>query len=716
MIGAPISRIDGPKKVTGTATYAYEDWSLGQPLYGVIVGASIGFGRVKQVSTARAEKSAGVWRVFTYRDKICEYVGPSAGFDRYRTGYPVMATPDVRYFGDPVALVVAGTFEQARAAAMLVEVAYEALDGRFDLDAHASEAKVAAAVNAGIPAESKVGDFDGGFASAPVKLDLLYTTPYELSQPLEMHSCTAAWNGTQLDLHLSTQIVASARLRIATTLGLEPSQVRVFSRYIGGGFGSKLGVHAESVLAAISARELGQPVKVTLTRQQTFQLIGQRPASRQRVRLGANQDGTLIAFGHDVVMKASVGDDYHEQTASSGRGLYAAPNRRSVHMGVDLNLMYSEDVRAPGEAPGLLAIESAMDELAHQLGLDPIELRIKNEPKVHPEENVPFSQRRLVECYREGASRFGWDRRPKQPASVRDGTWLVGYGMAAAIRPHFQLATTVAVRLEPDGSAVVLSDMTDIGTGTYTILAQVAAEALGYPIERVRVELGDSELPESAGSGGSFGAGNSATATYRACIAVREKVLATGTDSESIADLVAKNFPSGVTAEGSTKNQWEDPNYKAYSLYGYGAHFAEVHVDSVTAEIRVRRMLGVFDAGRIFNAKTARSQLIGGMVWGISAALHEEAALDTRYGSFINRDLAQYLVPVHADVPAVEALVLDGFDDKANELGAKGVGELGICGAGAAVANAVFNATGIRVRDFPITIEKLITPWSHNSH
>jgi xanthine dehydrogenase YagR molybdenum-binding subunit len=704
VIGAPLSRVEGPLKATGTAIYPYEDWSAGQPLYGVIVGATIGHGTIARIDTARAEQAPGVRRVLTYRDKLAQQGPKAPEFDRYRTASPMIHAPIVRWFGDPVALVVATTFEQARAAANLVAVEYAPSDGRYDFAAFASQATIATAVNASMPPVSKVGDFDAAFAAAAIKLDQLYTTPYEFSQPLEPHGCIASWDGSLLTVHVSTQLVNTARLRIAATLGLDPAQVRILSRYVGGGFGSKLGVHAETILAALAARELRTPVKVVITRQQAFQLVGQRPAMRQRVRLGADRDGRLVAFGHDAVMKASADDDYIEQVATCGRALYAAANRLTVHMGVELNLPHSEDVRAPGEAPGMLAIECAMDELAHQLSLDPIELRVRNEPQVHPELNIPFSDRHLVECYRTGATRFGWDRRPKAPASVRDGDWLVGYGMSAAIRPHFQLATTVRVRLDADGTATVLSDMTDLGTGTYTILTQVAADALGLPIECVRVVLGDSTLPTSFGSGGSFGATNSTNATYRACLALRDQLKAAGA---TVTD-VGRHFPSGLEAEGSIKNQWEDPAYQSHSMSGYGAHFAEVHVDAHTAEIRVRRMLGVFDAGRIFNAKTARSQLIGGMIWGISAALHEEGVVDVRYGSFINRDFAQYLVPVHADVPDVDAILLDTFDAKANDLGAKGVGELGICGAGAAIANAVFNATGIRVRSFPITVEKLL--------
>jgi len=710
MIGAPIDRVDGPLKVTGRATYEYEEWGYGRPLYGFIVGATIGHGRVVTIDTSRAEAARGVVRVLTHRDAKGQHPpGKGSPMDRYSLAFPVMDTPDVDHYGDPVALVVAETFEQARAAASLVDVTYAPTEGYFDLAAREAHAFIAKSVNAGMAPESVVGDFDAGFASAPIKLDELYTTPYELSQPMETHNCLASWNGDVVTVHVATQIVASARNRIAATLGLDPRKVNVVARFVGGGFGSKLGLHAEAILAVIAARLIGQPVKITLTRQQMFQLVGQRPASRQRVRLGADRDGRLIAFGHEVTMKASFDDSYIEQIAATGRPLYAAPHRKTTHRAVELHLMRSEDVRAPGEAPGLLAIESAMDELAHMLQIDPIELRIKNEPAKHPERNIPFSQRRLVECMREGARRFGWDQRPQNPGSVRRGRNFVGYGMAAAIRGHFQLATSVRVALEPTGVAVVQSDMTDIGTGTYTILAQTVAEVLGLPVAQVRVELGRSEYPPSAGSGGSFGATNSTTAAYRAALALRDHLRAAATaDDEPLTAILARAFPSGVDAVGSIANQWEDPQYKAYAMSTYGAYFAEVHVDIDTAEIRLARMLGVFDTGRVLNAKTARSQLIGGMIWGVSAALHEEGVIDPRFGSFINHDLASYLVPVHADIPAIDAVVLDGVDPNSNDLGAKGLGELGICGSGAAIANAVFNATGIRVREFPITIEKLL--------
>lgn len=551
---------------------------------------------------------------------------------------------------------------------------------------------------------------------------------------MEPNACLAVPDGEDLIVYVSTQIVDAARVSMASTLRMDPARIHVIAPYVGGGFGSKLRVHAETILAAFAARALRRPVKVALTRQQTFQLTGVRPTSSQRIRLGAERDGRLVAIAHEATMATNRHSEYIEPTAATTRSLYAAPNRLTSHRLAPLDVLRGEDVRAPGEAPGLLVVESAMDELAHALGMDPVELRIRNEPAVDPERGVPFSERRLVGCMREGARRFGWQRRAATPAQVREGQWLIGYGMAAGIRGHFQAATAARVRLAADGNAVVETDMTDIGTGTYTILTQVAADGLGLPPERVRVELGRSEYPVSPGSGGSWGAANSSTAVHRACLALREKLVATACDdtrsalhgrdpggakcwdgsvsidgaSEALSEIAARSYPDGVKADGATLAMTDDPNYRDYSIHSYGAHFAEVAVDADTGEIRVRRMLGVFSVGRALNAKTARSQLIGGMIWGVGAALEEEAVVDPRSGAFVTRYLANYLVPVHADIPDVDAVILDGYDGKANVLGAKGLGELGICGAGAAVANAVFNATGVRVRHFPITLEKVL--------
>jgi xanthine dehydrogenase YagR molybdenum-binding subunit len=696
IIGQPISRIDGPLKVSGRATYAAEHWDVGQPLYGFIVGATIGKGRITAIDPARAERAPGVRMVMTHRNAPAQGEADPSIRSAYSRAFPTLSGPDVHHYGEPVALVVAATYEQARAAASLVEVTYAGEPGRFDFAARLDQAYAPKAVNAGLPTDSVVGDFDGAFDGAEVKLDQTYTTPYHFAQPMEPHSCLVVPSGEDLTVYVSSQIVAEARRSIASTLRMDPERIHIVSPFVGGGFGSKLGIHSETILAALAARQLMQPVKVVMTRQQIFQLLGVRPMTSQRVRLGAKRDGRMVALGHDVTMHTSPLAEFAEQTATSARPMYAAPNRLTRHRLTELDLPRGEDVRAPGEAPGLLAVESAIDELAVALGIDPVEFRILNEPTVHPETGKPFSDRRLVECMREGARRFGWERRPPRPGGLRDGRWLVGYGTAAAVRMQFQLPSKASVRMRPDGTAVIRSDITDIGTGTYTIVAQVAAETLGLPLDQVRVEIGHSDYPPGAGSGGSFGASNTCTAVYNACVALREK-------------LKAGNIPAeGVEAEGEIAAMWADPNYKAYSIHAYGAQFAEVGVDADTAEIRLRRMLGVFAPGRIFNAKTARSQLIGGMTFGVSSALLEEAVVDTRTGAFVNHDLAGYLVPVHADIPEIDAVLLGGFDDKANVLGAKGVGELGNCGANAAVANAVFNATGVRVRDFPITIEKVL--------
>jgi xanthine dehydrogenase YagR molybdenum-binding subunit len=698
MIGQPLNRVDGPLKVAGQATYAYEEWEAGPPLYGFIVGATIGKGRITQIDTARAEQAPGVRLVMTYRNMAAQG-SPDLSIAAWNSrAYPVLSGPDVRHYGEPVALVVATSFEQAQAAAHLVAVGYAVEPGQFDFARQQDQAYAPANVKRRWPTDTAVGEFDAGFTSAAVKVDRIYTTPYYFSQPMEPQAALALWNGGRLTIYVSTQVVAAARTAIASTLQIDPKQVRVIASFVGGGFGSKLGIHAETILAALAARSLNQPVKVVQTRQQVFDLTGVRPTSRQRVRLGAGKDGHLVAIAHEVTMHTSRFEEYVEQTATTTRSLYAAPNRLTRHRLVPLDLQRGEDVRAPGEAPGLLAVESAMDELAYALDMDPVELRLRNEPKVDPEASVPFSERRLVDCLREGARRFGWERRPARPARLRDGPWLVGYGMAAGIRQHFQAPTKARVRMEPNGDAHVQSDMTDIGTGTYTILTQVAADALGLPVERVRVALADSDYPASGGSGGSWGASNTSTAIQYACEALRAKLQAAG----------GRIPPEGLEAEGAIVAMADDPNFKNFSIHTYGAYFAEVGVDTDTGEIRLRRMLGVFDPGRVLNAKTARSQLIGGMIWGVGMALLEEAVVDPRSGSFVTRDLAEYLVPVHADIPELDAVILDGFDEKANVLGVKGLGELGICGAGAAVANAVFNAAGVRVRDFPITLDKVL--------
>ena len=717
MIGQATDRVDGPLKVTGRARYAYERQDFGRPAVGFMLGASIANGRIARMDTAAAERAPGVLHIMTHSNAPAQGARDGGVPDQFGRPWPVLEGDRIAWFGQPVALVVAETFEQARGAAGLIDAAYEAEPGAYDLAAHADRAYAPRTANAGLATDSAMGDLDRAMADAPVVVDRAYTTPAHFAQPMEPQACLAHWVGEDLHVRPSVQIVVGVRMALARTLRVPPERVHVDTAFVGGGFGSKLRIHEEAVFAALAARVLGRPVKVAQTRRQVFALAGRRPETIQRVRLAATRGGRLTGVGHDVTMQGTERELYVEQTATVMRSLYAAPNRLTRHRVANLDVGFGEAVRGPGELPGLLAVESAVDELAHGLGMDPIELRIRNEPERDPEKGVPLSGRRLVECMREGAARFGWSARVARPGSRREGEDLVGMGMAAAIRMHFQGATRAVVRMERDGRVVVRSDMTDIGTGTYTILAQVAAEALGVAPERVAVELARSDLPRSPGSGGSWGAPNTANAVHRACEALKAKVLRPsnalaaggGVAAGDLPGEVSRRFPDGVEGEGSIAAMADDPNYKDYSQHTYGASFAEVAVSAVTGEVRLRRMLGVFAAGRIINPKTARSQLIGGMVWGVGSALHEAAHVDPRRGNVVNGDLAEYVVPVHADIPAAfEAVLLDDFDGKANPLGIKGVGELGVCGTGAAVANAVFNATGVRVRDFPITMDKLL--------
>jgi xanthine dehydrogenase YagR molybdenum-binding subunit len=495
--------------------------------------------------------------------------------------------------------------------------------------------------------------------------------------------------------------------------------VRLISPFIGGGFGGKLWVNADAILAAIASRQLQRPVKIALTRQQIFHVTTHRSDTIQRVRLGTDRDGRILAIGHDVFSGNLPSEQTYEGAALQTRTLYAGPNRLTRHRLAPLDIPVASSMRAPGESVGLMAVECAMDELAEKLNLDPIELRLRNEPSEDPEWHIPYSSRHLVACMKEGARRFGWDKRNAKPGQVRDGQWLVGMGMAAATRGNPLRHSKANVRLDPDGSATVKMAMTDIGTGTYTILAQIAAEMLGLPTDRIRVELGDTNFPEAAGSGGSWGAGSSGSALFEACGSLREKLaqkagmdvktarfadgsVASGERSIKLTDLVG----TGIEADGEIE---PGRNNREFSQQSYGAHFAEVGVDADTGELRLRRMLGVFTAGRVLNAKTARSQAIGGMVFGVGAALHEVMTLDPRFGYYVNHDLAEYHVPVHADIPAIDAVFLPELDQQSNPLKSKGIGELGICGAGASLANAIYNACGARVRDFPITLDKLLS-------
>ncbi|MGZ9668778.1 aldehyde oxidoreductase molybdenum-binding subunit PaoC [Pseudomonas sp. GNP014] len=710
VVGKPTDRIEGPLKTSGQAPYAYEQHeAVANQAYGFMVGSAIAKGRITHIDLDAAKAAPGVLAIVTAAN------AGKLGKGKYNAA-PLLAGPEVQHYHQAVALVVAETFEQARAAAQRVKVDYVADKGQFDL------------VNVrdqGVEDKDELpdvthGDFDTAFAAAPVQFDQTYTTPDQSHAMMEPHATLAAWKGDQLTLWTSNQMIAWSVDDVATTLGLPKEKVRLISPYIGGGFGGKLFIRADAILAALGARMAGRPVKVALARPQMANNTTHRPATIQRIRLGATADGKLSAIAHEG-WSGNLKDGKVEVAAQPSQLLYAAENRRVTMRRAPLDLPEGNSMRAPGEAPGLMALEIAMDEMAEQLKLDPVQFRILNDTQVDPVKTErPFSQRRLIECLQTGAETFGWNQRAATPGSRREGRWLIGMGVAAAFRNNLLLKSGARVRLERDGKVTVETDMTDIGTGSYTIIAQTAAEMMGVALEDVVVRLGDSDFPVSSGSGGQFGGNCSTAGVYAACMKLREAVagkLGMAADQAAFVDgqvsVGSKRVPlrdaardGVVVAEDSIEFGDLD---KQYQQSTFGAHFVEVAVDAATGEVRVRRMLAVCAAGRILNPKAARSQVIGAMTMGVGAALMEELAVDKKLGFFVNHDLAGYEVPVHADIPHQEVIFLDETDPLSSPMKAKGVGELGICGVSAAVANAIYNATGARVREYPITLDKILS-------
>ncbi|HVR52982.1 MAG TPA: aldehyde oxidoreductase molybdenum-binding subunit PaoC [Pseudorhodoferax sp.] len=714
-IGQPLNRIDGPYKTTGTAPYAYEHHELpGDIAYGVVVGAGIAKGRIASMDTRAASAAPGVLAVVTARN------AGKLGKGRMNTA-KLLGGPQIDHYHQAVALVVAQTFEQARAAAELVQLRYESSPGAYDLSAVKHSAKTPEPNENTGPTETRVGDFDAAYAAAPVQLDCTYTTPDQSHAMMEPHATLAVWNDDgALTVWTANQMIDWGVGDLARTLSMPKAKVRLISSFIGGGFGGKLFVRADAVLAALGARAARRPVKVALQRPLIANNTTHRPATIQRIRLGAGRDGRLTAIAHES-WSGDLPGGGPETAVNQTRLLYAGAHRMTAMKLAVLDLPEGNAMRAPGEAPGLMALEVAMDEMAERLGLDPIAFRILNDTQVDPEKpSRPFTQRQLTECLRQGAERFGWNARQARPGQQRDGRWLVGLGVAAAFRNNMLQPSAARVRLDTKGMLTVDTDMTDIGTGSYTIIAQTAAETMGLPLERVSVRLGDSLLPVSCGSGGQWGAANATAGVYAACMALRQQVAERlGVDAaqaQFVDGQVVVGGRSLPLAQASADRELvaEDRiDYdKALSEQAqqstFGAHFVEVGVDIASCEIRVRRMLAVCAAGRILNPKTARSQVIGAMTMGVGAALMEDLGVDRRRGFFVNHDLAGYEVPVHADIPHQEVVFLDETDPMSTPMKAKGVGELGICGVGAAVANAVYNATGVRVRDYPVTLDKLL--------
>ncbi|MBR0650168.1 xanthine dehydrogenase family protein molybdopterin-binding subunit [Roseomonas terrae] len=713
VVGQPVDRIDGPRKTTGTAPYAYERHEVvPNQAYGHVLGAGIAKGRITAIDASAAKAAPGVLAVVTTLD-----------MPRLEKGVTNTASlfggPDIQHYHQAIAVVVAESFEQARDAAAMIRVGYAPQRGRFDLTAEAPKAELASADSGAPPQEDRVGDFEGAFAQAAIRLDETYSTPDQSHAMMEPHATIAAWEGEKLTIWTSNQMIAWGKRDLARTLGLPAENVRVDSPFVGGGFGGKLFLRADAVLAALGARAAGRPVKVALTRPLMANNTTHRPATIQHIRIGAAPDGRITAIAH-VSLSGDLEDGGPETAVAQTKLLYAGRNRLTALRLAVLDLPEGNAMRAPGEAPGLMALEVAMDEMAERLGMDPIEFRVVNDTQVDPDDpDRPFSQRQLIECLRHGAQRFDWSRRAATPGQRREGRWLLGMGVAVGFRNNLVMASGARVRLDRDRGVTVETDMTDIGTGSYTIIAQTAAEMMGVSLDKVTVHLGDSSFPASAGSGGQWG-GNSATAgVYAACVKLREAVAGrlgfNSAEAEFVEGMVRAGNrgvrlgdaagADGLTAED--KMEYGDLA-KRYQQSTFAGHFVEVAVDAATGESRVRRMLAVCAAGRILNPKSARSQVIGAMTMGVGAALMEELAVDTRRGFFVNHDLAGYEVPVCADIPHQEVIFLDEVDPISSPMKAKGVGELGICGVGAAVANAIYNATGVRVRHYPITLDKLL--------
>lgn len=736
LLGDPLNRVDGRLKVTGRAPYAYEH-SVSNGATAVLVTSSIAKGHIRSIDTRAAEKAPGVLLVMTHLNSpklptlTQQPASPPAG-----RVLQVLQDNVVRYANQPVAVVVAESFEQADEAAFLVKVEYAGSPHAVTLEDRLAQGySPKKAGGGGDPSISNRGEMKAGMQAASAHFEHVYRTPHEVHNPMEPHATIAVWDKPDsLILYDSTQGVHTDRERVAQLLQLPKENVRVIAPYIGGGFGSKGPVWSHVIIVALAAKQLQRPVKIACSRPQMFGMLGYRSETRQAIAVGARADGSLTALSHDTVCLTSSFDEFVETASLASRMLYDVDNNSTSHKVIKSDLGTPNYMRAPGESVGTFALECAMDEMAHALKMDPIEFRLKNYAEQDPEKKLPWSSKSLRECYRQGAERFGWSKRSPEPRSMREGNTLIGWGMASAVYPTRRSPSSAHAELRADGSFYVDAGTQDIGTGTYTIMTQIAAATFGVPPNRVRFRLGDTIFPKTPVSGGSQTAASTGSAVYEAAKALQEKLvtmavsdpqsplsgvsaqdigfadgkiysLSNPSKGESYAEVMRRSGQSSVGAQAEAKPGEEK---EKYSMYAFGAQFAEVRVDADLGQVRVSRMLGCFGAGKILNAKTARSQLIGGMGWGISLALYEHAALDNKLGRWVNNNLAEYHVPTNLDVGDVDAFWVDEVDTHVNPIGAKGIGEIGITGAGAAIANAIFHATGIRVRDLPITPDKLL--------
>lgn len=706
-IGQPVSRIDGRQKVSGGATYAAE-FRVPGLAHGAIVRSTVAKGRIVAIDGAAAERAPGVLAVLTYRNapRLAyrahkAMVDPAIG-ERLH----VLQDDRVNHQGQPIGLVIAETLEQASYAATLVRATYAPEAAITDIARvePVPPTRQQTDQDERPPSETRRGDPETTLASAEVKVDQTYVIPRENHNPIELHATIAAWQGDRLTLWDKTQWVDNVADEIAAVFAIPAENIRVISPFVGGAFGSGLRTWPHVTLAALGARVTGRPVKVMLSRREMYYGTGYRPDTVQRVALGASRDGRLAAIVHDAYQETSTYEEYTEALLDATRFLHSCPNVHTRHRLARMNVHTPTWMRAPGEASGIFALECAMDEIAAALNIDPVELRLRNEPQQDESMKLPFSSRSTRECYRIGAERFGWSRRNPEPRAMRDGRWLIGWGMATATYPMHYAPASARARLLPDGTAEVASATSDIGPGTWTSMTQVAAETLGLPIERVKFTLGDTRLPRTPPQGGSMTMASVGSAVQAACRKARENALARG-GTNDLADAMRR---LGQPVETAAEVKPGDESQR-FSMHAFGAVFVEVAVDPDLGETRVRRIVGAYGAGRIVNPKTSRSQCIGGMIGGIGMALMEHSVVDARNGRVANANLAEYAVPVHADAPPVmDVIFVAEHDPHVNPLGVKGLAELSIVGVAAAVANAVFHATGKRIRELPITPDRLL--------
>ena len=700
VIGQPLPRVDGRAKVTGTARYAADFNQPGQ-LYAVVVSASVGLGRITGIAAAEVEALPGVAAVITHRNaprlpygphKI--YIDPAVG-ERLH----VLQDDGVRFYGQPVAIVVADSLDRAERAAAALVVSYEAQVPVVEPIHPRSEAIVpeaGAQPDARIPADSGRGDADAALAAAAVRVDEVYEIARENHNPMEPHATVAAWTGDRLTLWSKSQFVVNEQAEIAAIFGIPPENVQVICPFIGGAFGTSLRTWPHVTLAALAARQVGRPVKLVLTRKQMFFTTGHRPRTLQRMALGATADGRLTSIVHEGEGETSRYEQFMEALTTATGMMYACPSVRTRYRLRPLDTGTPNHMRGPGEASGIFALECALDELSYALGIDPVELRRRNETAVDESDGKAFSSRSLLQCYEIAGQRFGWSRRTPEPRSLRDGRLLVGMGMASATYPAYHAPSSARVRLLADGSAEVEVAASDMGPGTYTSMTQVAAETLGLPMDRVRFRLGRSDYPPAPSHGGSWTMASVGSAIRAACLAVQEEA--------------AKRPADGNQPIEATATSQRDPEaQERYSMHAFGAVFAEVAIDPDVGTIAVRRAVGAYGIGRVVNPRLARSQCTGGMIGGIGMALMERTALDPRDGRPVNAHMADYLMPVNLDIPTLEAHFVDEVDPHVNPLGVKGLGEIALVGMAPAIANAVFHATGKRVRSLPIRIEDVLS-------